>query len=313
MKMTNEITLLSTKLLQKKDMLKEINYWLNVLNRPNGWHYDLDQVWILSQLESLGIKPGSTIVDAGAGHGLFQYILAAKGYNIISLDFSKRTPQPRANKLFDITGDGDVSIKYNHSYMNIINYNTHSYFFKKIKLQNFKKVPKYTKRLILFLAQRFLNIKNRNKFGKITFLRAPFHKMTLKSGSVDAIVSISSLEHADIKLFDENITEFMRVLKPGAACLITTSATSKTVNDYHDQTEGWCFSRNFLSKKFRLKIENMNFDMAESEIKNSNIFKSRLDPYYHSEKTSLFFKKKMGKLPYFPVAIKLLKPVSNDE
>ena len=40
---------------------------VEVLNRPNGWHYDLDHIWILRSLESIDLPKGATILDAGAG------------------------------------------------------------------------------------------------------------------------------------------------------------------------------------------------------------------------------------------------------
>lgn len=308
MQITKEIKLLKTDLLKEKSILKEISYWSNVLNRPNGWHYDLDHIWILSQLRDLGIKPGATIVDAGAGHGLFQYILAANGYNIISLDFSKRVPLRRTKKIFNITGMGDENINYDHSYMNVINFNTKWNIFKKIKLLNIFKIPKITKGLLLFFIQRFFNPKNSKKFGIIKFLRAPFHRMPLEKDSIDAIVSISALEHADINLFDENIQEFVRVLKPGGSCLITTSFTGEPENRYHKQTEGWCFSKSFLKEKFQISTEHLDFKSIKMEFESSSTLKARLDPYYHLSKSSLFFKKNMANLPYLPIAIRILKP-----
>ena len=41
-------------------------------------------------IDNLNLKKGSYILDAGAGLGPLQYILAARGYNIASLDFKKR-------------------------------------------------------------------------------------------------------------------------------------------------------------------------------------------------------------------------------
>ena len=75
--MNNKIKLLTTSLLDDCKKLKELTYWLRVMNRPNGWHYDLDHIWILDELEKSGITKGSTIIDAGAGQGIMQYIVVS--------------------------------------------------------------------------------------------------------------------------------------------------------------------------------------------------------------------------------------------
>ncbi|MHB8086958.1 MAG: class I SAM-dependent methyltransferase, partial [Anaerolineaceae bacterium] len=55
-----------------------------------GWHYYVDLIWIVNRLRENEIYPGSTILDAGAGNGLLQYLLSLYGYNVISIDFSPR-------------------------------------------------------------------------------------------------------------------------------------------------------------------------------------------------------------------------------
>ncbi|RKY40680.1 MAG: hypothetical protein DRP81_09100 [Candidatus Omnitrophota bacterium] len=42
-----------------------------------GWHYILDLAWIISHID---IPPGCKILDAGAGGGILQYLLAIRGY-----------------------------------------------------------------------------------------------------------------------------------------------------------------------------------------------------------------------------------------
>ena len=77
------IKFLPASLLKDRRKLMELTYWLRVMNRPNGWHYDLDHIWILNELEAAGLAKGATIIDAGAGQGIMQYLLAARGYNVI--------------------------------------------------------------------------------------------------------------------------------------------------------------------------------------------------------------------------------------
>ena len=59
-----------------------------LLNMSIGWHYYLDLAWILHRIRRL--PAGSLILDAGAGYGLAQLLLAELGYNVISVDYRPR-------------------------------------------------------------------------------------------------------------------------------------------------------------------------------------------------------------------------------
>ena len=93
--MTAELTLLDASLLNDSDKLAEISHWLKVMNRPNGWHYDLDHIWILRELEAAGILPGSTILDAGAGEARLRN--QCKHLNYVAQDIAE----------YDGKGDGE--------------------------------------------------------------------------------------------------------------------------------------------------------------------------------------------------------------
>lgn len=60
-----------------------------------GWHYILDLSWILERLQDLPVP--SRILDAGAGNGLLQYILASMEHTVVSVDVFRalRHPAPR--------------------------------------------------------------------------------------------------------------------------------------------------------------------------------------------------------------------------
>ena len=312
--MDNEIRLLDASLLSDKKKLKEISYWLKVMNRPNGWHYDLDQIWILNELEKAGILPGSTILDAGAGQGIMQYLLAARGYNVISLDFSSRAKPSHSLGIFNIEGEGDCNINYQHPFMRFISYDVNSpaTIGNWIRNSNFERAPLllgYAKRrvtsLLFYIFERL--VKRHDNYGTITFLRAPFHDVPLGPGSVDAVISISAIEHADISLFHENINELLRLLKLRAPLLLTTSSTTSDKNIYHEKTSGWCFSLPALKDFFpgceiKFDVENCTRSMIESEV-----FMDRLDSYYYQDKSSFCYKKYVKKLPYLPVTVKIIK------
>jgi ubiquinone/menaquinone biosynthesis C-methylase UbiE len=312
--MDNEIRLLDASLLDDKKKLKEISYWLKVMNRPNGWHYDLDEIWILNELEKAGILPGSTIVDAGAGQGVTQYLLAARGYNVISLDFSPRTKPGRSSGIFNINGEGDADIDYQHPYMRFMSYggNLSASLISRLKFSSLKKIPLLPQRAVrvatsawFYLFERFA--RRHDGYGTITYLRAPFHEVPLASESVDAVISISAIEHADIELFQDNIKELFRLLRPEAPLLLTTSATSSDENAYHEKTSGWCFSLAALQAFFPGSEVKFDAENCVRSLIGSEIFMDRLDPYYYQDKGAFCYKKRVAELPYLPVAVKIVK------
>jgi len=302
-----EVTLLDASLMADEKKLKELSYWFSVLNRPNGWHYDLDHIWILSELEKSGIKPGATIVDAGAGQGILQYLLASRGYNVVSLDFSPRIIPNRTLGIFTIKGDGSASIEYEHSYMNVINYggSTTTRLFKKFSLENLKKIPAYIIRnawsRLLWLKERFLV--SHEQYGNIRYIRAPFHEVPLDNAVADAVVSVSAIEHADLELFRENIDSLAHLLKPGAPMLLTTSATKDEDSTYNDTVAGWSFSSKHISELLPDCSITFDGDACEQAMLNSSKFIERIDPYYF-QKGQLFYSKNFSSLPYLPLAIK---------
>jgi ubiquinone/menaquinone biosynthesis C-methylase UbiE len=312
--MPNQIKLLHGSLLDDTSKLEELTHWLRVLNRPNGWHYDLDHIWILDELEKTGIQPGATIIDAGAGQGIMQYLLAAKGYNVISLDFSPRTKPPRTEGIFSISGDGQREIAYAHSYMNFISYGVtgKSGLLSKFtwkKLREIVNLPaRFLRRADSYMAYRRERRSGQHKnYGHINYVRAPFHDVPLENAVADAVISVSAIEHADIELFRKNIDSLLRLLKPNKPLLVTTSATAGDGTTYDDLVQGWCFSRSALADLLpECTIEFDTMACSVSILKHPE-FMRRLDSYYYLNPTSPFFKKKFSSLPYLPVAIEITK------
>jgi len=305
-----EIQLLNASLLADEKTLEELSYWLGVMNRPNGWHYDLDHIWILSELEKAGIKPGATILDAGAGQGVLQYLLASRGYNVISLDFSPRRIPNRTVGIFSINGDGSTAIDYQHSYMGVINYGggKTAGLLRKISMERLKKIPTYIRRNIhshiLWLKERF--VVNHEQYGHITYIRAPFHDIPLSDAVADAVVSVSAIEHADIELFRDNIDSLTRLLKPASPMLLTTSATKDENSSYNETVSGWCFSRKHIVQLLPECSGELDGYACEQSLLNSKKFISRIDKYYF-QKGQLFHGHRCSNLPYLPLAIKFQK------
>ena len=322
--MKNSAQLLSTNLLNDHQKLKEIDHWLRVMDRPQGWHYDMDIIWLLQELEKSGLKKGDTIVDAGGGMGVTQFILAARGFNVISLDFSKREYPLQANGIFDIQLPSNESLNYTHEYMGSVNYGTEPVANLNNKKESnsslvyktLMKGPVHTLNTIKNLMRKrhnnVLNLREKSldhtNFGKIKFIRAAFHEIPLEDMSVDALVSVSAIEHADQALMEQNISEMKRIVKEGGPLLITTSANDNDKDTYHNKTLGWCYSINSLSRMASINVlVKFDYKETEKEILNSKLWRSRLDSYYSNDPESEFFKRHMKKLPYLAAGLKIIK------
>ena len=332
--MKEEIFLLPVSLLDKRECLKLIDHWLKVINWTNGWHYDLDIIWILSNIEKLNLAPGSTIVDVGAGLGVMQFILAAKGYNVISLDFKLRTPPKFTKGIFEITCENRDLGDFKSDYMEFINYpatgssTTKEGNVIKRKINNFLSHPltsvkyrlKQFSHPLLYWQMHQHNLRDRyniayllerNKchksFGSIKFLRGTFNNIPLDSDSVDLLVSISAFEHNDRSQMDGSVKEFLRVLKPNKTMLVTTSAAADE-DWFHKPSQGWCLSRKSLQDMFDVSV-NIEFDFASrmQELKLSKALKSRISYFYYlNENNGLPFGK-LENTQYLPVGIRKIK------
>lgn len=298
--MKDRIELLSPNLmLNSNEYVILTDYWCKVLNMQIGWHYILDIAWILKNIDNLDLPKGATILDAGAGNGLIQFILSSQGYNIYSIDFFNRNIPRNAAYLFKIT-KMDSKQKFDN------NYTRH--------LQSFslkKKIRPIS--MLTHVLKYILNVKHHNelfsnrkqKYGSIMYYSADFKNMeNIGSETIDCVVSVSALEHNTHNGIKDSIKEFMRILKPNGAMLMTTSATNKE-DWFHEPSKGWCFSENTLKNIFDTHETESNFvdfDTIFNDIKNSKELQSRIpDYYFQSENNGMPWGKWNPK--YIPVGV----------
>ncbi|NMB55527.1 MAG: methyltransferase domain-containing protein [Leptolinea sp.] len=245
--MIPEIDILPCRLLDENpETVKDIELIQKGLFIELGWHYYVDFVWIIDRMRHLGIPRGATVLDAGAGRGLLQYLLALYGYNVVSVDFTPRKNRLMGKLLFK---NDQISDEKEH---------THPYI---THLQDMRSGGKVWKKLWFLISHRRLDffapfklirqvVFGKSQTGEMHFYQADIRDMpALKDGSIDAVVSVSVIEHLDIESLPQAIAEFNRVLKPGAPMLITTSA-SKDNDWFHEASLGWCFSRSRLNALF---------------------------------------------------------------
>lgn len=307
--MKNRISILDPDLVfEHKDHIQSIDYWKRVLNIQIGWHYDIDLVWILDTIDKLQLKPGATIMDAGAGNGLIQFILAAKGYKVLSVDFSERPIPKEAGRIFNIERFESKKIQ-NHRYQSFIKHNRFEWS-ETLKKVDFSRPLRTFNRATQLLAHSLdpllwkETLQSNKNYGKIIYAQADFTDMSdFASKSVDCVISVSAIEHNEPENLPKALNEFERVLKPGGSLVITTSA-AKEKEKYLDFCQGWCFTASKLKELFKMQVPD-NFDQYDTylnKLMNNTFIRKRIPKlYFESGENGLPW----GKYPpaYQPVGI----------
>jgi len=262
-----------------------------------GWHYFLDLAWIVREIRST-LPRGALVLDAGAGSGILQLILAELGYNVISADF---------------VGRGLTD--YLERYRGVI----HS-----LNNQSRTVGNRYTRHLCAEYSKDGLNMLSalgrllegfgggrgslrsleKHRFspqqaapepifqgdpgrccGRIFLYRCDLKEMPLlPDGLVDAVVSLSALEHNPHGNCQLCIDELLRVTGGGRKLVVTVSA-SQGEDWFHEPSKGWCYSEQTLKKLFRLPSEvPSNFlrreELFEKLKRDGGELQKRLDPFY---------------------------------
>jgi SAM-dependent methyltransferase len=269
-----------------------------------GWHYYLDLAWIIREISAL--PKGSLILDAGAGSGLLQFILSDLGYNVISVDYSDRS----------------FSARYMERYGEILHFlNSQEQTFDNPYIRHLKsvyhdlesrKLSGIGNMLRLFMKQKTQNKEidamttiERNRFfplgntissvltgkaversGRIFLYKCDLKDMPLLPDDfVDAVVSVSALEHNDHVDFENCIDEIMRVTKHAGRIAVTVSA-SQYEDWFHEPSKGWCYDEASLKRLFRLSedvrsnFHRKNEYFEELKIEDNELHK-RLSPFYY--------------------------------
>ncbi len=293
----DSIHLLDTDLLKDKKSFKQVYHWIRVFAQEVGWHYPLDLIWQYKMVSELNLPKGATIIDAGAGNGLMQFILAGAGYNVLSIDFSNRvTPKPQS-WIFKI--QNQVQEKVDNEYV------------KHMGVQSKVTMGKIMNKLKIFLEYftwiylplTFLFKKN---YGSIKYIKADFSKLPfIESNSVDAIVSTSAIEHnPDHASLKAAIIELYRTLKKGSPLLITTSATNKE-SWFHHASKGWCYNEKTLAEIFDMSSYDSNFSKftsVENNIRSNEFLKNKI-PYNYKNNPNCGLPMGVWDPQYLPVGI----------
>jgi ubiquinone/menaquinone biosynthesis C-methylase UbiE len=286
MAMNCEIELLSPRLLEDyPSYVGEMDDLRLNLGLDIGWHYPLDIIWILRKITL--VPESKIILDAGAGKGLLQFLMAERGHQVVSVDFSDRRMQLPIRLAYPIQilkGDtssgeylGHMNLKYTHESPAITNHLV-------TLRRGAYKIRRFLTALFRLPSFFYRRRRQKAKVGSILIYWSNILNMhLLEDASVDIIVSLSAIEHMKKSEIEKVLGEFKRVLKPGGALIITTNA-AKDHDWYHEPSMGWCFSEQFLHQSFGLnKNCTSNWDEYKSiqeEIRSSVELQRRLSPSY---------------------------------
>jgi SAM-dependent methyltransferase len=230
--MEEKITLLSTSLLdEERPVVENLRRLAGELGQDFGWHYLLDLTWILRELPQSARQ--GTILDAGAGVGLLQWYLAEQGAHVLSVDRLDRAHLSlRFRGRFSVDG------------------------FRTEDLQPFDSADwgKYPslKAAGGDIFHGITGLVRRRGTGRVTLYHQDLADLKgIPDNSMDAVVSVSALEHNSHEGLRKVVLELMRVLKPGGRLLATLTAGCAP-DWFHQSSQGWCFTAKTLRDLFGL-------------------------------------------------------------
>lgn len=260
---SDQIEILSVSLLDQ--YAKTVESFLELsalLNLSIGWHYPLDLSWAA---ESLSVTHGQTVLDAGAGYGSMQWWLAGHGVNVISVDRDNRA---RLN--IDLRAWCSVRGLRKGDLNRLGPLETLHKLRRRQQLKNFGLgyVEARMRGCVVFYNQDLTSLED------------------VPDNSVDAVVSISALEHNSIEGLHNCVTELLRIIKPGGK-LVATLAAARENDWYHEQSKGWCFCEKTLKEVFSLEPDcpsNFNrFDDCFECLRNNEFLRENLvESYFQS-------------------------------
>ena len=278
------IEILPTSILRdRRALVTEFRALSKYLNFGLGWHYPLDLAWAATELSP--IVPGTRVLDAGAGRGLTQWWLSDHQADVISVDrLSRRTTIPQKwRQRFPVKGlRGDEDLEP-------VEYDVRKVPPKpeRPRVRDFipQRRPWQWHRYPEKLSNAFGQLgKQFESQGTVYIYNNDLTDMPdIEDGSIDVLVSISSLEHNTPEGLRECVVELMRTLKPGGV-MVATLGAAKDEDWFHEPSKGWCYTEETLRSTFDLGTDvpsNYNrYDEMMEELKNCAELRDNLAPFY---------------------------------
>lgn len=242
---SDKIEILSVSILDShRDTVEEMREVTGELGLGLGWHYLLDLPWAAKHLDHY---PGMSITDAGAGRGLMQWWLAMHGVNVLSVDLKSRASLGvRFRAWCPVQGLRPSDLQP----------------LPRPGLREFlpPRQPWHWRRWpgkVYHALSRF-TVKEPDPpdgRGTVTIYNQDLANMSdIPDASVDAVVSISALEHNKPDALRFVVKELMRVIKPGSR-IVATLGAAKDEDWFHEPSKGWCYTEATLRDIFDLQSD----------------------------------------------------------
>jgi hypothetical protein len=221
-----------------------------------------------------------------------QFLLAASGYNVLSVDFAERKAPLAARWIFEVREEECAAPSPAgpaNPYRNFIKHNRGGLDARKAArwlgapLKTARAASRKALRLIDpdLLGEAFSSRKR--SYGKVRYIKGDFTDLKkIESGSVDCIVSVSALEHNSFEDIRKSVGEFTRVLKKGAPMAITLSA-ARGSDWYFKPCEGWCLGDRTIRELFGMGDCPSNFERYDelfTKLRRSGEIKGRISRHY---------------------------------
>lgn len=256
------------------DKVREFEHMARVLGKSFGWHYKLDLAWAAAEVEEF-VKPGGTVLEAGAGTGLMQWWLADHGVNVISVDRMPRyfTPAMRAWCPIVDYSSGQAGLTPSSL---------------KQTLSHVVARRPYAKRSLACIAattrDSLLRRSQPGPRSTVRVLEGDLQDLREVEGEcVDAVVSISSLEHNSPENLSTVVQELTRVLRPGGR-IIATVGGARDRDWYHEPSSGWCYTEESLRRIFELDADcpsnYSSYDELFEQLVNCDYLRNNLGEFY---------------------------------
>ncbi|OGO38365.1 MAG: hypothetical protein A2W35_03910 [Chloroflexi bacterium RBG_16_57_11] len=273
---SDRIEILSVELLdQNRIIIEDLKHLATTLGLEFGWHYLLDLCWILSLLD---LRDGLRVMDAGAGTGILQWYLAKRGAQVISVDRLSREALPlRFRRRFRVRGlraEADL-LPSGRAFLRNFRRPVHGSWARKWAVR----VVAQAKDLWGWLRSPS------GDGGVLIYNQDLAHLVDIAGDSLDAVVSVSALEHNTPEGLKVVVRELMRVLKPGGVLLATL--TARVDQDWwHEASSGWCYTDHSLRQLFDLSPDAPSnyerYDELFAALKNCAELREGLASFYFS-------------------------------